>query len=258
MNNLCQIQWFGQIEYGQTLELQKELVAKRAANEIPDTLLLLEHPQTYTVGVDGHRQQLLISGQEMARLNIAYHKVDRGGAIFYHCPGQLVVCPILKLDKNCLNYHDYIKKLESVIIHALSLFKVRAFRQPGQGGIWVFSSNLVQPDRPGYLDDAMTKISAIGVKVDRHGITSHGFWINVNPNLQFFDLIVPAGVKDCQVTSLQHILDRPVGISAVIDPLVQSFCRIFELEPLSLETPVTRPEEFNWNTSPVKAVSEKN
>jgi lipoate-protein ligase B len=234
MRDLCQIQWLGQIEYSQALGLQKELVAKRTAGEIPDMLLLLEHPPTYTLGVDGHREHLLISDLEMARLNIAYHTVDRGGSIMYHSPGQLVIYPIIQLHQNF--YHDYIKMLESVIIRTLSFFKLRGFRQPGQRGVWVLSP---QGD--------MAKIGNMGVKINLQHIASHGFSINVNPNLQLFDLIVPGGVKDCYVTSLQHLLNRPVDVSAVIEPVVQSFCQIFELEPLSLETPVTA-QNFSWST----------
>ena len=240
MNDFCQIQWLDQIEYGQTLELQKELVTKRAANEIPDTLLLLEHPPTYTLGVDSHREHLLISDEQMARLNIAYHEVDRGGSILYHCPGQLAAYPILKLGKSCYTYHEYIKMLESVIIRTLSFFKVRAFRQQGQRGVWVFSGNsATQSGRQEQFDSSVAKMSAIGVKVDTNNITSHGFAINVNPRLEFFDLIVPGGVRDCQVTSLRHVLNKSIQISNVVKPVIESFCEIFEMEPLLLETPIT-------------------
>lgn len=248
MTTFCQIQWPGQIEYGQALELQKALVTKRTANEIPDTLLLLEHPPTYTLGVDGHRDHLLINNEEMTRLKIAFHEVDRGGSIIYHSPGQLVVYPILKLGKACYNYHDYIKMLESVIIRTLSFFKIRAFRQQGQRGVWVLSGNLAtQPSRQKHFDSSVAKISAIGVKVDRNNVTSHGFSINVNPRLEYFDLIVPGGVKDCHVTSLRHVLNKPIEISAVIEPVIQSFCEIFEMKPLLLKTPVT-DQNFVWST----------
>jgi lipoyl(octanoyl) transferase len=245
MSNGCHIQWRGLIEYGQALELQKELVSKRVADEIPDTLLLVEHPQTYTIGVDGHREHLLIGGQEMAQLGIAYHQVNRGGAIFYHCPGQLVVYPILKLNGKSFNYHDYVKKLESVVIRSLSYFKIRAFRQPNQGGIWVFSGHLAH-DR-GYIDDAVAKIGGVGVKVNQNGFTSHGFWLNVNPSLQLFDFIVPGGIKDCHTTSLQYILNSPLEVNTVIEPVVQAFCQIFEMEPLTLNMPVATNQDLAWN-----------
>lgn len=248
MNAFCQIQWLDQMEYNQALELQKELVTKRTGNEIPDTLLLLEHPPTYTLGVDSHRDHLLISDEQMAHLNIAYHEVDRGGSIIYHSPGQLVVYPIIKLGKSCYNYHEYIKMLESVIIHALSFFKVRAFRQQGQRGVWVFSGNLAaQPGSQGHSDSSVAKISAIGVKADANNITSHGFSINVNPRLEYFDLIVPSGVRDCQVTSLRHVLNKPIEIGTVVMPVIQSFCEIFEMEPLLLETPIT-DQNLVWST----------
>ncbi|MBN1994360.1 MAG: lipoyl(octanoyl) transferase LipB [Anaerolineae bacterium] len=245
MNNLCQRQWLGQLGYQRALELQKELVAKRTVGEIPDTLLFLEHPPTYTLGADAHRGHLLISQQEMARLNIAYYTADRGGPIFFHCPGQLVVYPILKLGQNCYNYHDYIKLIESVIIRALSFFEVRAFRQPGQGGIWVLSGTQRKYSQ---FDSAVAKIGAVGVKVNRANVTSHGFWINVNPSLQYFDLIMPGGVKDGHITSLHHVLNEPIEVGAVIEPVLQAFCQIFALEPLSLTTPAPTSQNFSWRT----------
>jgi lipoyl(octanoyl) transferase len=248
MSARCQIRWLGQVAYERALELQKELVSKRTANEIPDTLLLLEHPPTYTLGTEGHREHLLISREELTHLNIAYHQVDRGGSIIYHCPGQLVVYPVLKLEDNFYTYHDYIKRLESVIIRALSYFKVRAFRQQGQRGIWVFSGKFrAYPGRQ--VDSAVAKISAIGVKIDANNITSHGFSINVNPSLEYFDLIMPAGVKDCHITSLQQVLNRFITVGDVIEPVVQSFCQVFEREALSFKTPLIVDQNFAWRTS---------
>ena len=253
MDSMCQVRWLGRMDYGQTLELQKDLAAKRLANQIPDTMLLLEHPQTYTVGVDGYQRHLLISKAEMAGHNIAYYqKVDRGGGIFFRCPGQLVVYPILKLGENCRNYHDYIDKLERVIIHTLSYFKIRAFRQQGQGTIWVFSADPAHTGQLQQADDAVAKIGGIGIKVDRQGITSHGFWINVNPNLQYFDLIVPGAIKDRYVTSMQHILNKPIEIGAIIQPVIESFSKIFEVEPLCLETPVAAKRSATRRISAVE------
>ena len=134
--------------------------------------------------------------------------------------------------------------LESVIIHALASFKVRAFRQQGQRGIWVFSGNLSAQDDQQHHPDTVAKIGAVGVKVNRDSVTSHGFWINVNPSLQYFDLAIPTGVKDRYVTSLQHILNEPIEINTVVEPVIQSFCQVFEAEPLALDATVTTDHNF--------------
>jgi lipoate-protein ligase B len=235
------------MEYGQTLRLQRELIAKRTADEIPNTLLLLEHPATFTLGVDAHREHLLVSEQELIRLNIAYHTVDRSGSVVYHCPGQLVVYPILKLGKNHYNYHQYINMLESVIIYALASFKVRAFRQQGQRGIWVFTGKLSAQDDQPHHPDTVAKIGAVDVKVNRDSVTSHGFWINVNPSLQYFDLVVPTGVKDRYVTSLQHVLNESIEINTVVKSVIQSFCQVFETEPLALDAAITTGHNYTWD-----------
>jgi lipoate-protein ligase B len=236
MVNICHPQWLGQIEYGAALNLQKELAARRAANEIPDILLLMEHPHTYTVGNDGHREHLLVNQEELARRNVAYHRVGRGGSVAYHGPGQLVCCPILSLKEMGLDYHGYLKLLESVIIHTLAAFKVRAFRERGQPGVWVCTGATIQQDSEWLQPDhSIAQIAAVGVRLDQNHITSHGFFININPDLGFFDLIVPRGLRSCQVTSLAEVLNRPVKIGSVMEPVIQSFCKVFEMEPASLE-----------------------
>jgi lipoate-protein ligase B len=226
------------VEYKTALKLQRELVAKRTEKKIPNTMLLLEHPHTYSVGFDGHRQYLLTNQDELARQNIAYHEVDRGGSVTYHGPGQLVGCVILDLKEYGDNYHSYITKLERVIIRALRHFKIHAFRQPGQRGIWVLPSN-PPPKMPQWVEthDYIAKIGCVGVKVNGSQITSYGFALNVSPNLVYFDPIVPRGLPGCKFTSLQQILNRPIQIGAAIKPVIQSFCEVFDLEPLVLDLP---------------------
>ncbi len=230
MVKLCQTHWLGQLEYGAALSLQKELVAQRAANEIPDTLLLLEHPSTYTVGIHGHSEHLLVGQDELHRLNIAYHRVDRGGSVTYHGPGQLVCYPILDLKEHDCNYHEYLKLLEKVIVHALARLNIRAFRERGQPGVWVFVETGKDASEWGQTEPRSAQIAAIGVKLNGNQITSHGFAINVNPDLRFFDLIMPCGVSACRVSSLQQALNRPLEISNLIEPVIESFCEIFGLE----------------------------
>jgi lipoate-protein ligase B len=238
MGNRCRIQWLGQVEFKAALRLQRELVVKRAANEIPNTMLLLEYPHTYSVGFEGHRQYLLTNGEELKRQNIAYYEVDRGGAVSYHGPGQLVGSVILDLKEYGYNYHTYISKLESVIIRALHHFKIHAFRQPGQRGIWVLPSN-PQRNIPQWVEthDYVAKIGCVEVKVNDTQITGYGFALNVSPDLNYFDSIVPPGVTGCKFTSLQQVLNKPLKIGAAIEPVIQSFCEVFELEPLYINLP---------------------
>ena len=236
MVNTCHPQWFGQIEYGAALSLQKELVARRANDEVPNTLLLLEHPPTYTIGIDGHREHLLVNQEELARLNIAYHRVDRGGSVTYHGPGQLVCYPILSLKEQRLDYHRYLKMLESVIIHTLAAFKVRAFRERSQMGVWVCTDDTIPHNFTWLQSDRNTaQIGAIGVKLNKNNVTSHGFSININPDLGFFDLIVPCGLHGCRVTSLAEVLNKPIEIGSVLEPVIQSFCQVFEMERVTEE-----------------------
>jgi lipoyl(octanoyl) transferase len=234
MNNYCQVQWLGRMDYETISQMQRKMVAQRTADDIPDTLLLVEHSPTFILGTDAHREHLLMSAQELTRKNIAYYTVDRSGSVTYHCPGQLVVYPILKLTKTCYNYHTYIEMLENVIIRTLASFKVRGFRQQGQRGIWVFSSQ-------GVYGDEMAKIGSAEVKVNRDSVTSHSFWLNVNPNLEFFDLIVPTGVSSGNITSLCKVLNKKIQIGEVAKPLMKSFCQVFNTQSMSMET-VTIPK----------------
>ncbi len=237
MINIFHPQWFGRVEYETALILQKELTAQRATQQIPNTLLLMEHPQTYTVSNEGHRDYLLANQEELARLKIAYHRVNRGGPVAYHGPGQLVCYPILNLKELGLDYHRYIKMLESVIIHTLATFKVRAFRQRGQAGVWVYVDSAI-PHSSEWLppDSNIAQIAAIGIKLDQNHVTSHGFFININPDLSFFDLIVPRGLLGCRVTSLREALNKPIEIGSVLEPVIQSFCEVFEMESVLIET----------------------
>jgi lipoate-protein ligase B len=141
----------------------------------------------------------------------------------------LVCYPILNLQEYDLSYHDYLKLLESVIIHTLASFKVRAFRQRGQSGVWVFTGSPIPSSTSEWRP---AQIGTIGVRLNERQITSHGFFININPDLGFFDLIVPSGLSGCWVTSLSQVSKKPVEVDAVLEAVVQSFCEIFEMEPV--------------------------
>lgn len=238
MAQACQIRWLGQVAYNTAWQLQRELVMQRVAGKIPDTLLILEHPPTFTVGLEGHRQHLLPTQAELCQLGIALHHVDRSGPVMYHGPGQLVVYPILSLRDFGHTYHSYINALESVIIHTLRRFNVPAVRQLGHRGIWVLPGHTPY-NTPKWVksNNYIGQIGAVGVNIGPADITSHGFFINVAPDLKYFDLIVPSGIQTCKVTSLQEVLNRPVKIGMAVEPVIQSFCNIFQTKPAGLDGP---------------------
>ncbi|RMG90248.1 MAG: lipoyl(octanoyl) transferase LipB [Chloroflexi bacterium] len=223
---MLQVEWIGQTQYMAAWNLQKKLVAERAANpELPDKLLLLEHPPTYTLGRSGHLEHILLDENTLKEKGFELYWVDRGGDVTYHGPGQLVGYPILNLRRlhgargyDRPDLHLYLRELEEVIIQALAVLGVEGFRYPGYTGVWVETA--VGPQ----------KIAAIGVKVNSRGITSHGFALNVNPNMIHFGYIVPCGIQEHGVISLAELLKRPFSVTDLISPIVHAFGQVFQVE----------------------------
>ena len=179
----------GRVDYPVAWQLQKDLAARRAEDRVSDSLLLLEHPPTYTFGRMGKRNHLLAPPEELQRRGIQVLRVDRGGDVTYHGPGQLVVYPILDLKERAGGIGRYLRDLEEVIIRTLSLLEITGERIPGFTGIWIGEE----------------KIAAIGVRVDVHGITRHGFALNLTTDLDCFARIIPCGLHDKGVTSLDRM-----------------------------------------------------
>lgn len=210
-----QVHWLGNIDYASAWQLQRDLVQQRRTGDIPDTLLLLEHqPPVITLGRAAHAEHLLKPPEDLQRMGIQLIETDRGGDITYHGPGQLVGYPILDLREHGRDVHLYLRQLEEVIIIALSHFGIAGHRKEGLTGVWVGEE----------------KVAAIGIKVS-HWITMHGFALNVCPDLSHFDLIVPCGIRDKGVTSLQRLLNREVTLCEAISPVVQAFAHTFNLQP---------------------------
>lgn len=201
----------GRVPYADALELQSELVAARRAGEIPDTLLLLEHPHVITLGSSADAADVLVGSKERERAGIELYEVGRGGGVTYHGPGQLVGYPILDLKPDRKDLHAYLRDLEEVLIRVAGAFGVTAVRRPGLTGVWTASG----------------KLAAIGVRVASQWITSHGVAINVASDLSFFDRIVPCGIQGEAVTSLERELGRAVDIEEVAEMLVQRFSDVF-------------------------------
>lgn len=211
----------GVIGYEPCWKLQNDLAAAVAAGERPETLLLLEHPHTYTCGRRGGRDHLLVSDEQLAREGITVLDVDRGGDITYHGPGQLVAYPVIDLHRQwgAIDYHAYLRLLEEALIGTLAYFSITASRVPGYSGVWA--------GLPGREE----KIAAIGVKVDARGITTHGIALNVATDLSFFHRIIPCGISDRGVTSMAVLLGRAPDLSEVKAAFTEHFCRSFGFRP---------------------------
>ena len=212
----------GTMEYEATWDLQKKVALKVWQKQIPDVLLLVEHPPVYTLGrgARGSWQNLIWDQDKRNREGITVVEVDRGGDITYHGPGQIVGYPIFDLNRYGRDLHRYLRNLEEALIRALQEFDISAGRMPPNTGVWVGNE----------------KVAAIGVKASKW-ITQHGFSLNIAPNLEHFQGIVPCGIQDKGVTSVQRILNRPIALDevkpAVVRGLSQVFAVDFQVHPLS-------------------------
>lgn len=202
----------GQIGYQEALDLQADLVEQRRRGEIGDTLLLLEHPPVITLGVKTRntRTNIIASDAQLAEAGVAVFQTGRGGDVTYHGPGQLVGYPILDLNPHRRDVHKYVRDIEQVLIDAVASLGIAAARADGLTGIWVGSD----------------KLAAIGVRISRW-ITSHGFALNVATDLSHFDLIVPCGIQDRGVTSVERLLGRPVAMAEVEAAVEAAFSSMF-------------------------------
>ncbi len=200
------------LSYAEGLEIQEAWVSRRRAGEIPDRLLLLEHPHVVTQGRGTDRGHLLRTPAELAAMGVELHEAGRGGDVTYHGPGQLVGYPILDLKpgegrEDRRDLHRYLRDLESVLIDTLAGCGVEATRTPGLTGVWT----------------GQGKVAAIGVRVSSGWITSHGFALNLSTDLDYFGTIVPCGIRDRAVTSLEHLLSDPPDRRQVEDRLIHHF-----------------------------------
>ncbi len=206
-----EVQCLGVVPYREALALQADLVTDRRSGEVPDQLLLLEHPHVITLGTGSSAEHVLADQARRAELGVELFEAGRGGDVTYHGPGQLVGYPILDLKPDHRDLLAYLRDLETMLIAAVGELGVRAARIPGLTGVWV--------------DDR--KVAAIGVRVSSGWITSHGFALNVSSDLSYYDTIVPCGVADRSVTSVSEELDRLVGVEEVIPVVLESFASVF-------------------------------
>ena len=203
--------------YPEALAMQRALVEERRADRVPDLLLLLQHPAVITLGVkgDGGRTNVVATPDRLSELGIAVEETGRGGDVTYHGPGQIVGYPIVDLRPDRQDVHRYVRDLEEVMIRTCADYGLEAGRIAGLTGTWL------------RMDGAPEKIGAIGVRISRW-ITSHGFAFNVSTRLDHFQLIVPCGISDRGVTSLEKATGRTVQMDEVEDRVVHHFAEVFE------------------------------
>ena len=201
----------GLVDYQEAWDLQRRLAEARRHDRIGDVMLLLEHPHTYTLGRRGKHEHVLLTRQQLQRKNITLYEVDRGGDVTYHGPGQLVGYPIFKLPGTRLDRVGYLRDLEMALLQAVRSLRIDAGLRAGLSGVWV-------------ADD---KICALGAKIDAHGITTHGFALNVNTDLEYFQLIVPCGITGELVTSLEHETGAQMNLDDVARSAAGHFAQVF-------------------------------
>jgi lipoyl(octanoyl) transferase len=206
----------GLVEYAAGLELQKQLVEDRRAGRIGDTLLLLEHPPVITLGVKtrGKQTNIVASSDTLEDAGVTVHETGRGGDVTYHGPGQLVGYPIFDLRPDRQDVHRYVRDLEEALIIAMRRFGIEGGRVKGLTGVWVGPAG------------RENKLAAIGVRISRW-ITSHGFALNVSPDLSHFDLIVPCGITDRGVTSIARLIGHDVPMGEVEEAVVHGMTQVF-------------------------------
>ena len=216
---VIEVKRLGLVPYEQALALQKQLVEDRKAQRIPDQLILLQHPPVITLGVKSRddRTHVLASPDELSRQGVELFETGRGGDVTFHGPGQLVGYPIVDLNPDRRDVHRYVRDLEEVLIQVAASFGISAGRQAGLTGVWVGNE----------------KLAAIGVRIARW-VTSHGFALNVATDLRHFDLIVPCGIRDKGVTSLERLLGRPVPMAEVEAATITAFAAVFHAAPIEV------------------------
>ncbi len=207
----------GLVPYAQGVALQEAVHRARRAGTVPDTLLLLEHPPVITLGRGADQGNLLVDRESLAARGVEVHETARGGDVTYHGPGQLVGYPIFDLNDHGRDVHRFLRSIEVSLIHALASWGLTGERVPGLTGVWV----------------GWEKVAAIGIGV-RQWVTWHGFALNVNNSLDAFSLIVPCGIRDRGVTSLQALLARDVPLDEASAAVVAGFAAEFNSTPVEV------------------------
>lgn len=232
INKRVEFRDLGLIDYHQAWEYQESLFAETVEIKIrnrnlpvqeqsptPNYLLFLEHPHVYTLGKSGKQENLLLDESGLNEKNATFYKINRGGDITYHGPGQLVGYPILDLDNFFTDIHKYLRLLEEAVILTLAEYGIEAGRITGLTGVWLDANKQENP----------RKICALGVKSSRW-VTMHGFAFNINSDLNYFSNIIPCGIDDKAVTSLQKELGKEISLEDVKEKMKKHLSTLFEME----------------------------
>ena len=247
--NLISVVQLGTVPYATGLKLQAELIAARKEDRIPDTLLLLQHKSVITLGRNAKKENILLSRELLDNKGVELFETDRGGDVTFHGPGQLVGYPIFDLHGfptsggTALKYLgavDYVRKVEEVLIRTCLEYGVPTKRIKGLTGVWTDwqnrdDSQLTHLPTYSFTNSCEAKIAAIGVHISR-SVTSHGFALNVNTDLDYFKLIVPCGIADKPVTSLRQELAKDVDLDEVAQRVSRNFGRVFDRQMLLVNT----------------------
>ena len=225
------------LPYAEAWTLQKQLQEERIAERQGDVLLLLEHSPVYTLGRSTQPAHWSCGEEVLRRIGASLQSVNRGGSITYHGPGQVVGYPIIKLSHYCSGPKQYVRKLEEVLIHTLSRWEIEGYRLEKKPGVWV------------RWNDADAKIAAIGVRID-HGVTIHGFALDVDLDLSPFSHIIPCGLAQCHITSMAEVRQSALSSSSVVaQQVAQEFARTFNIQWMSLPPEVIRQEHHDISLS---------
>ncbi|MDZ7681400.1 MAG: lipoyl(octanoyl) transferase LipB [Fodinibius sp.] len=211
------------------LARRKEQRLYKPGDQSNDVLLFVEHPHVYTLGKSGDKANMLKGMAELADINAEFIEIDRGGDITYHGPGQIVGYPIFDMDRHFTDIHKYLRYLEEVIIRTCAEYDIEAGRIEGLTGVWVGDQ----------------KICAMGIRCSRW-VTMHGFAFNVNTNLDYFNHIVPCGIVDKDVTSLQELLGREVNPAEVKEQLCAHFQEVFDITIAEVDSLPELDDQFSY------------
>lgn len=204
--------------FQQILDLKIDNRRNNTSHKTPNYFIFVEHPHVYTLGKSGDMSNLLLNEEQLKQKGATFYKINRGGDITYHGPGQIVGYPIIDLDNFFTDIHKYLRFLEETIIKTLAEYGLTAVRSDGETGVWL---DVGTP--------FARKICALGVRTSRW-VTMHGFALNVNANLGYFDNIIPCGIKGKAVTSLEAELNRKVDLEEVKGKILKHFAELFEAE----------------------------
>jgi lipoyl(octanoyl) transferase len=251
--NLISLVQLGTVDYSNGLRLQQQLVALRKEEKIGDVLLLLEHAPVITLGRNAKGANVIASPELLAQRGVELFECDRGGDVTFHGPGQIVGYPIFDLrgfatpdgKRKTLGVVEFVRRLEEVLIRTCTDFAIPTKRVPGLTGVWTdagsnhvhvrTAASAAQRSEASAPDGTEAKLAAIGIHISRF-VTSHGFALNVNTDLSFFNLIIPCGITSKPVTSMQQALGKPIDLNAVAESISRNVGTVFSSQMLWVET----------------------